>query len=100
MANTSEYKFTDAVGTHKLTGFFPSQVEGETLLKFQTLELKGIAAFGPMGGVITEEDLSPEVAEFLLTRRSAPESLDPNDQGKLLYAHLLEKKAGKNSKDK
>ena len=97
MENTSNYKFTDKVKEYTIHGYFPSK-EDSTMLVQGTLKLKGIQAFGPSGGVITEEDLSPEVVEFLLNRRGAPKSLDPNDSGELLYAHLLVKKDIKKDK--
>lgn len=92
MPNTSEYKFTDKVKSYHQPGFYPSEKGGELLLVYEADKtFKGIQAFGPQGGVITENDLSPAVCEFLLNRK------DP--EGNLLYAHLLVKKQSADAKN-
>jgi len=84
-----KYKFTDKVNTVELTGFFP---EGkEQLLKLSTKQLKGVSPFGVQGGVITEEDLTDELAEWLMARKSAPTEAYP--EGEFLYKNAIELKA-------
>lgn len=81
MPNTSDYKFTKAVPTHTLHGWFPDETG---LLKQTVTQVKGIQAFGYGHGIIEESDLSPGVVEFLLSKKDG--------EGNFLYAHMLEKK--------
>lgn len=97
MANTSDYKFTDEAKSYRQPGFYPTEKGGEILLIYdKDKTFKGVQAFGAHCGIITEDDLTNDVCEFLLSRK--------NPDGKLLFAHLLVKKdvedAKKESKNK
>lgn len=84
-----KYKFTDKVPTVELTGFFP---EGsEQLLKFSTKKLSGVSPFGTQAGVITEADLTDELAEWLLARQDS--------EGNLLYKDQIELKLKSKTKE-
>ncbi len=86
MPNTSDYKYTDLVPTHEIEGWFENE---KGLLQYSKKQLKGLTPFGPQGGVLTEDKLSPGVVEHLLN------SVD--DKGEKIYEKYLTKK---NAKDK
>lgn len=62
--NTSDYKFAPNTPKHIIAGYVENSKTG--LLVWEVKEVQGIAAFGPQGGVITEDKLTPAIAEFLI----------------------------------
>ena len=75
------YKFKD-VPTHKEFGF-----DTKTGL-FKEVEVKGLRIFGQAGGILTEENLTDGIAEWLLTEKK-------DDMGNLIFAKYIEKKQKK-----
>lgn len=80
-----KYKYTDLVPTVAIPGFYPEGAE--QLLKYSNKELRGLSPFGTQAGVITEDQLTDEIAEWLLARRSAP--TESNPEGALLYERYI-----------
>lgn len=84
--NTSGYTFHEDTPLQAITGYFESDKlseKGQPLLVFETRMLQGVAPFGPQAGVITNDDLTPGVVEFLMNKK--------DEDGKAMFAHLLVK---------
>lgn len=81
MPNTSGYKYTEAVQEHTI--FYTDNLDG----KVKTKKEKGLMPFGAQTGILTEDQLTPEIVEYLLNKKDS--------DGTLLHGvHLVKDKKG------
>lgn len=92
--NTSDYTFADNTPVHEVVGYFVDETrQGKDagILVHQVKHVKGLALFGPQGGVITEDDLTPSIVEFIMSKTDA-------DGKTKTYEKFLVKKDGTKAK--
>lgn len=77
----TKYGFSKDTPVHEITGYFPGK---EGILVIETKQVRGLTPFGPQAGVITEDDLSDSVVDFLMSKA--------DDKGNKLYERFLVKK--------
>jgi len=60
-----KYKFTDEVPVHQISGY---NENAKGLLVFESKLIKGLTPFGSQAGVLTEEDLTDSIVDFLMSK--------------------------------
>lgn len=88
--NTIDFTFAENTPVHEVVGYFVDETrQGKDagILVHQVKKVKGLALFGPQGGVITEDDLTPSIVDFIMSKTEA-------DGKTKTYEKFLVKKEG------
>ncbi len=88
--NTSDYTFAPHTPVHEIIGYHVDesrQGKDAGILVHGIKLVKGLAVFGPQAGVITEDDLTPAIVDFIMSKK--------NEDGSKMYESYLVRKDGK-----
>jgi hypothetical protein len=81
MPNTSNWTYADHTPVYKVQGYMTNK---EGLLVQDVKVLKGLAPFGVNVGILTEDELTEPIVEWLLSKK--------DENGNQIYAEFLIKK--------